>query len=214
MSSEFVSIVTIVSRAIFINRSFQLRRAAARYPQSGIRIPDCGYRTAHFVADAARAAFSQKSQPGRILHVWRPTARAATPTAFVTIDSHSDELSASSEASKPLRSGCPRLRRVHATCKRSQDLVRLDAMVSLDRGTSWDNLLASLALEESRTATVSRRAAAAPEPRPDKLDDLDSRRSDLLTRRCRGDDKRSLSLHELENSFRGSGESSAPHSSP
>ena len=28
------------------------------------------------------------------------------------------------------------------------------------------------------------------------------------------DDKRSLSLHELENSFRGSGESSAPHSSP
>ena len=111
-------------------RSFQLRRAAARYPQSGIRIPDCGYRTAHFVADAARAAFSQKSQPGRILHVWRPTARAATPTAFVTIDSHSDELSASSEASKPLRSGCPWLRRVHATCKRSQDLVRLDAMVS------------------------------------------------------------------------------------
>ncbi|KAH8061437.1 hypothetical protein JL722_4057 [Aureococcus anophagefferens] len=29
------------------------------------------------------------------------------------------------------------------------DLVRLGAMVSLDRGTSWDNLLASLALEES-----------------------------------------------------------------
>ena len=115
---------------IVTNRSFQLRRAAARYPQSGIRIPDCGYRTAHFVADAARAAFSQKSQPGRILHVWRPTARAATATAFVTIDSHSDELSASSEASKPLRSGCPWLRRVHATCKRSQDLVRLDAMVA------------------------------------------------------------------------------------
>ena len=67
----------------------------------------------------------------------------------MTIDSHSDELSASSEASKPLRSGCPWLRRVHATCKRSQDLVRLGAMVSLDRGTSWDNLLASLALEES-----------------------------------------------------------------
>ena len=119
---------------------------------SAVWYPDtrmCGYRTAHFVADAARAEFSQKSQPGRILHVWRATARAATPTAFVTIDSHSDELSASSEASKPLRSGCPWLRRVHATCKRSQDLVRLDAMVSLDRGTSWDNLLASLALEES-----------------------------------------------------------------
>ena len=54
MSSEFVSIVTIVSRAIFINRSFQLRRAAARYPQSGIR-----YET----ADTGRPTSSQ-TQPG------------------------------------------------------------------------------------------------------------------------------------------------------
>ena len=88
------------------------------------------------------------------------------------------------------------------------------AVERVDQGMTWGSILASLVLGLPQTSAVSRRAAAAPEPRPDELDDFESHGPTLLKRRRRGDDERSLALQGLEISFDGSGESDAPHSSP
>ena len=50
-----------------------------------------------------------------------------------------------------------------------------------------------------------RRAAAAPEPRPDELDNFEFYDPALLTRRCPGVDERSSTLHWLENELKGVG---------
>ena len=52
----------------------------------------------------------------------------------------------------------------------------------------------SLTLEPPWTFTVSRRATAGAERRPDELDDFDSLDPAIVSRRCAGDDKRSLVL--------------------
>ena len=87
-------------------------------------------------------------------------------------------------------------------------------MERVDQGMTWGSILASLVLGLPQTSAVSRRAAAAPEPRPDEIDDFESRCPTLRTRRPLGDDKRSVVLRGLENSFKRSGESSAPHFAP
>tara|TARA_B100000475_G_scaffold182604_1_gene149800 strand:+ start:97 stop:348 length:252 start_codon:yes stop_codon:yes gene_type:complete len=72
----------------------------------------------------------------------------------------------------------------------------------------------SLTLEPPWTFTVSRRATAGAEHRPDELDNFDSFDPTIATRRCASDEKRSLVLQWLEDEHKGVGEVQRAASQP
>lgn len=90
--------------------------------------------------------------------------------------------------------GLPRVERAKRRSRRFQTALPPVAMLEHSPETASNDSIHSLTSELPWTFTVSRRATAGAERRPDELDDFDSLDPAIVSRRCAGDDKRSLVL--------------------